>query len=86
MTSFGYRLGEAITRPRLQPSENRIGISVEPARSLPEYILEGLRKLGHQIDKDVIVYLTALQGIYIEDKGRILGKSDPRTYSYSAGY
>ena len=53
---------------------------------MPKKIIEGLDNLGHRITFTSRPEFSSVQAIYVERKGRIFAKSDPRKYGHSAGF
>lgn len=53
---------------------------------MPKEVIEGLRQIGHTVNFTPRPEFSAVQAIYVEKKGRIFAKSDPRKYGHTAGF
>lgn len=83
---FGDELGHAVSRPRLYHQLVPHKIIMEQKISMPDKIIEGLQNIGHDIEYTTRPEYSSVQAIYVEKKGRIFAKSDPRKYGHSAGF
>ena len=83
---FGEETGESVVHPRLHHPLVPNIVEYETKRAVPDYILNGLKKLGHNLtDVDRPEY-SACQIVYYEGPGKLFAKSDPRKYGHSAGF
>ena len=83
---FGDELGHAISRPRFYHQLVPHEIIMEEKIPMPKKIIEGLGQIGHVVDFTDRPEYSSVQAIYVERKGRIFAKSDPRKYGHSAGF
>eukprot|EP00794_Sanderia_malayensis_P014205 gene14205-15687_t len=83
---FGEELGHAVSRPRFYHQLVPNQITIEASIPMPDKIVEGLKRLGHAINVTDRPEYSSVQAICVENKNRILAKSDPRKYGNSAGF
>jgi len=85
-TWFGDDLGSSILRPRIHHQLFPNVVGGESDRPLRKKVLDGLAKIGHEINLEVKPEYSALQAIYVESPSKVYAKSDPRKYGHSAGF
>ena len=83
---FGDELGHAVSRPRFYHQLVPHKIIMEERIPMSDRIINGLKEIGHKIDFTTRPEYSSVQAIFVEKKGRIFAKSDPRKYGHSAGF
>ena len=79
-------LGKAVIRPRIHHQLFPNVVGGESNRALPKRVLDGLAKIGHELNLEIKSEYSALQAVYVDGPDKVYAKSDPRKYGYSAGY
>ena len=83
---FGDELGHAVSKPRFYHQLVPHHVTMEEKIPMPQKVIDGLKRLGHEIDFNDRPEFSSVQAIYVENKTRIFAKSDPRKYGHTAGF
>eukprot|EP00795_Rhopilema_esculentum_P015371 gene15371-6603_t len=83
---FGDELGHAVSKPRFYHQLIPNHVTMEEKIPMSQKVIDGLRRLGHEIDFNDRPEFSSVQAIYVENKTRIFAKSDPRKYGHTAGF
>ncbi|EDO37804.1 predicted protein, partial [Nematostella vectensis] len=81
---FNRTLSQSIVDPRLHHQLMPMYIRVDREWPVPQAILDGLERLGHTVK--LVSGSAVVQAVAKGEDGLLYGKSDPRKYSWAAGF
>lgn len=80
---FGRSLSQSVDDPRLHHQLVPMYIQTDAVFPFNATILQGLKDLGHQINK---TFIAVVQAVIKNDDDLLYGKCDPRKGGYPAGF